>query len=465
MVVASGPYSELPASYSTSTSGSTYKAGASAAGGGIPWDKISQIAGPLAQGFMTANQPTAISPFQVYTPDMLDRAIASQQYYQNLQNQFYGTPYTGPGGTSVTQATTLSPQQVKAEAYTNYLISKGYTKENAQKETNKIIAQKKLTFYNTGNKEIDKGFKQYINEGNAPGLSVGKGKIKAKEKVQGGGIQTGAPGIMEGVKGLGAESLAAAQGLPGMFGQDVARSLQARQQLQNSIGGLLGQGFTQSGLTPQEQMSYDAMKAKYLQDFGDLYKDTMQRTTGELVDSGFASSSLAKDALQRGAYDAQSRFLTGAMGELAQRENDLINSRVARQSQNLTNLLNTFGTLGANQGIGSVLGGFISPAQGGYLSEAQNAALLAGMQQNQAVNRQTDQSMMNEIFGRSTTVVPGAGGSGGDGGGVNWGGGAKGALGGAATGASIGSVVPGLGTGIGAGIGAVVGGLGGLFGR
>ena len=257
---------------------------------------------------------------------------------------------------------------------------------------------------------------------------------------------------MEGVKGLGAESLAAAQGLPGMFGQDVARSLMARQQLQNSIGGLLGQGFTQSGLTPQEQMSYDAMKAKYLQDFGDLYKDTMQRTTGELVDSGFASSSLAKDALQRGAYDAQSRFLTGAMGELAQRENDLINSRVARQSQNLTNLLNTFGTLGANQGIGSVLGGFISPAQGGYLSEAQNAALLAGMQQNQAVNRQTDQSMMNEILGRSTTVVPGAGG---DGGGVNWGGGATGALSGAAMGAKLGPW--------GAAAGGIIGGLGGLF--
>ena len=431
----------------TVPSNTPLQGGVSTTGGKIPWDKISQIAGPLAQGFMTANQPTGINPFQVYTPDMLDRAIASQRYYQNLQNQFYGTPYTGPGGTSVTQATTLSPQQVKAEAYVNYLVSKGYTRENAQKKANQVIADKKINFMQ------DKGFKKYINEGNAPGLKVGaKGGIKAAPKFTEGGIQTGAPGIMEGVKGLGAESLAAAQGLPGMFGQDVARSLMARQQLQNSIGGLLGQGFTQSGLTPQEQMSYDAMKAKYLQDFGDLYKDTMQRTTGELVDSGFASSSLAKDALQRGAYDAQSRFLTGAMGELAQRENDLINSRVARQSQNLTNLLNTFGTLGANQGIGSVLGGFISPAQGGYLSEAQNAALLAGMQQNQAVNRQTDQSMMNEILGRSTTVVPGAGG---DGGGVNWGGGATGALSGAAMGAKLGPW--------GAAAGGIIGGLGGLF--
>lgn len=430
--------------------------------GGIPWDKIGQIAGPLANAYMTANQPTAVNPFQVYTPDMLNEAVRQYQGYQNMQNQFYGTPYTGPGGTSVTQSRDMSSQEVKGEAYTNYLISKGWTRENAQKKTNQIIAQKKSTFYKSGDKELDKGFREYINQGNAPGVSVGKGKIKAAPKVKGGGIQTGAPGTLQQIQGLGSESLAAASGLPSMFGQDVARSLMARQQLQNSIGSLLGQGFTQSGLTPQEQASYDAMKARYMQDYGDLYRDTMQRTTGELADSGFASSNLAGQALQRGAYDAQSRFLTQAAGELAQRESDLVNQRFARQSQNLNNLLNTYGTLGANQGIGSVLGGFISPSQGGYLSEADTANLLANMQQNQARNRQTDQSFAVDIYGRPVSIVPGAGGGSG-GGGMNWGGGAKGALGGAATGASIGSVVPGLGTAVGAGVGAAIGGLGGLF--
>jgi hypothetical protein len=184
----------------------------------------------------------------------------------------------------------------------------------------------------------------------------------------------------------------------------------------------------------------------------------MQSTTGQLVDSGFASSNLAAGALQRGAYDAQSRFLTGAMGELAAKENDLINSRFTRQSQNLNNLLNTYGTLGANQGIGSVLSGFISPGQGGYLTEAQSAALLAEMQNNQARNRQVDQSMMNTALGTPLQMLPSKGGAG-----SKVGGAASGALGGAATGAMVGSVVPGLGTAVGAGIGAGLGALGGLF--
>ena len=427
----------------------TLTGSATASGGGIDWSKFAQYAGPLLQAGMTANKPTQINPYNIYTPEMLDQAIRQQQAYQAAQNRFYGTPYTGPGGVSISQPREMSRQEIVAEGYTNYLISKGYSRENAQKRTNEIIANKKLAF------KSDKGFKDYINKGNAPGLSVKSGGIQAAPKMTQAGIQSGAPGIMEQVKGLGSESLAAAQGLPSMFGQDVARSLQARQQLQNSIGSLLGQGFTQSGLTPQEQASYDAMKAKYMQDYGDLYRDTMQRTTGELADSGFASSNLAGQALQRGAYDAQSRFLTQAAGELAQRESDLVNQRFARQSQNLNNLLNTYGTLGANQGISSVLGGFVSPSQGGYLSEADAANLLAGMQQNQARNRQVDQSMMSDVLGRSTTIVPGAGGGGG--GGMNWGGGATGALSGAAMGAKFGPW--------GAAAGAAIGGLGGLFGK
>jgi hypothetical protein len=434
----------------------TLTANATASGGGIDWSKLAEQLGPMFASMATANRAPSISSQQVFTPEMLQGALDNYKYYQAMQNRFYGTPYTGPGGVSVSQPREMSRQEVVAEGYTNYLISKGYSRENAVKRTNRIIADPKLTF------KSDKGFKSYINKGNIPGLSIKNGGIQAAPKMTQGGIQSGAPGVMEQVKGLGAESLAAAQGLPSMFGQDVARSLQARQQLQNSVANLIGQGFTQSGLTPQEQASYDAMKGKYLQDFGDLYRDTMQRTTGELVDSGFASSSLAKDALQRGAYDAQSRFLTGAMGELASKENELINSRVARQSQNVNNLLNSFNTLGANQGIGSVLGGFISPSQGGYLSEAQSAALLAEMQQNQARNRQVDQSMANQLLTTPVQLLPGGGGKDG---GMNWGGGAKGALSGAASGATIGSVVPGIGTAIGAGVGGIIGGLGGLFGR
>lgn len=409
----------------------------------IPFDKLQGALGPMAQYFAAANAPTEINAQTIFTPEMLDRYLNNMGQYMNTQNAFYGTPYQGPGGVSVNQPRQMSRQEIVGESYTNYLISKGYSRENAQKRTNQIIADKKLAF------KSDKGFKNYINKGNAPGLKVGSGGgIQAAKKFTQGGIQSGAPGIGAQVQGLGQESLAAAAGLPTMLAQDLARSLGAKQQLQGQIGNFLQQGFGPSGLTPQEQANYDATKAKYMQDYGDLYRDTMQSTTGQLVDSGFASSNLAAGALQRGAYDAQSRFLTGAMGELAAKENDLINSRFARQSQNLSNLLNTYGTLGANQGIGSVLGGFISPGQGGYLTEAQSAALLAEMQQNQARNRQIDQSMMNNALGTPLQMVPTSGGSK-----------AGSALGGAASGALAGARFGPWGAVAGGALGA----LGGLF--
>jgi len=144
---------------------------------GIPWDKAAQFAGPMFQYMATANQAPAISSQSVYTPEMLDQYLRSMGQYTNAQNQFYGTPYAGPGGASVTQSKQMSGQEVKAEAYVNYLISKGYTRENAQKKANQVIADKKLTFMQ------DKGFKKYINEGNAPGVKVGaKGGIKAATK-------------------------------------------------------------------------------------------------------------------------------------------------------------------------------------------------------------------------------------------------------------------------------------------
>lgn len=413
---------------------------------GIPWDKAAQFAGPMFQYMATANQAPAISSQSVYTPEMLDQYLRSMGQYTNAQNQFYGTPYAGPGGASVTQSKQMSGQEVKAEAYVNYLISKGYTRENAQKKANQVIADKKLTFMQ------DKGFKKYINEGNAPGVKVGaKGGIKAATKFTEGGIQTGDQAMRSGFENLSQQALGgASQLMPGLTA-DVQRALQARQQLQGSIGSLLGQGFTQTGLTPQEQASYDAMKAKYLQDYGDLYRDTMQRTTGELVDSGFASSNLAAGALQRGAYDAQSRFLTGAMGDLAARENELINSRFARQSQNLNNLLNTYGSLGATQGLGSILPGIMSPGQAGLMTDPQTIEALMTMQQNQARNRQMDQTMMNQALAQPLQMLPSGGGAG-----SKIGGAASGALGGAATGAMVGGPA-------GAVVGGVLGGIGGLF--
>jgi hypothetical protein len=426
---------------------------------GLDWSRLGGIAGNLAQMGMTASKAPQITSQTIYTPEMLQAAYDAQMRFQNNQNNFYGSPYTGAGGATTRQASVMSERDVKAEEYKKYLISKGYTAQNAQIETNKILAgQKKF--------KDDKGFRQAINAGEITGLKVGKKKIKAEERIAPGGFSVSpeSEALRQGMQGLSGQSIGAAQGLLPMLTGDVQRSLMARQGLQGQLGGLLGQGFTDTGLTLSEQANYDATKAKYMKDFGDLYRDTMQRTTGELVDSGFASSNLAADSLQRGAYDAQSRFLTDALAGLAGKESDLINARFGRQSQNVNNLLNAFNTLGANQGLNTVLGGVLNPNAAGLFNDPQSIAMINEMQQNQAGNRRADQSMIDSILGRPVQIMPGTGASGkAGGGGMNWAGGLSGALGGAGTGATIGSVVPGIGTAIGAGVGGLIGGLGGLF--
>lgn len=405
----------------------------------------------LAQMGMTANQAPQITSQSIFTPDMWQAAVDAQRRFQSNQNNFYGTPYTGAGGTTTRQATTMSARDVKADEYKKYLISKGYTQDNAQKEVNKILAGQ-------GKFRDDKGFRQAIKAGDIEGLSVKKGKIKAQERITPGGFNVSpeSESLRQGMQGLSGQAINAAQGLMPMLTGDIARSLMAKQGIQGQLGSLLGQGFTDTGLTPSEQANYDATKAKYMKDFGDLYRDTMQRTTGDLIDSGFASSNLAADALQRGAYDAQSRFLTDAMAGLAGKESDLINARFGRQSQNVSNLLNAFNTLGANQGIGSVLQGVLNPNQAGLFNDPQSIAMINEMQQNQAGNRRMDQAMLDAALGRPIQIMPTKDG-------LNWGGAASGALAGAGTGATVGSVIPGVGTAIGAGVGGLIGGLGGLF--
>jgi len=76
---------------------------------------------------------------------------------------------------------------------------------------------------------------------------------------------------------------------------------------------------------------------------------------------------------------------------------------------------------------------------------------LMAMQQNQARNRQMDQTMMNQALAQPLQMLPSGGGAG-----SKISGAASGALGGAATGAMVGGPA-------GAVVGGVLGGIGGLF--
>jgi hypothetical protein len=328
---------------------------------------------------------------------MLQQLMQQFGQYEGNFNAQSRTPTQGAGGVTTSQGGKLSDREIKQREYAKYLMSKGYDQANAQRlaSTTKDLGQ-------------DKGFKQWVNKsGEATSLSTKGGKVRAGTEYQPAGF--GVSGMSEAnrdaMQGLTSEALGAASGLPQMFGMDLARSLQAKQNMGNMAQDYLGQGFTDTGLLASEQAQVDALKNKYLQDFGDIYNDTMRSTAGGLQSSGFASSNLAGEALQRGAYDPQSRFLTDAMASLAGVESNLINQRFGRQSQNLGNILNTFNTLGANQGIGSVLGGIVNPEQAGLATDMQSAQLQAAIQQSALGNAQQNQSMKNQIYSQPVTVM------------------------------------------------------------
>lgn len=352
----------------------------------------SALGNAFGGGGAAAPQPT-----NVFTPEMLQQLMKQFGQYEGNYNAASRTPTVGAGGVSTSQGGKLSDREIKQREYAKYLMSKGYDQANAQRlaATTKNLGQ-------------DDGFRKWVNKsGEATSLKAKGGKVRAQTEYQPAGF--GVSGMSEAnrdaMQGLTSQALGAASGLPQMFGMDLARALQSRQQLGNMAQGYLGQGFTDSGLLESEQGQVDALKNKYLQDFGDLYNDTMRSTAGGLQSSGFASSNLAGEALQRGAYDPQSRFLTDAMASLAGVESDLVNQRFGRQTQNLGNILNTYNTLGANQGIGSVLGGIVNPQQAGLATDVESAQLQAAMQQSALNNMQQNQQMKNQVYSQPVTVM------------------------------------------------------------
>jgi hypothetical protein len=188
---------------------------------------------------------------------MAQQAFDFYQNYAGDLNKLYGTPSYTPGGVTTQQAEQITPKETKAQAYVSYLISKGYTPENAQKAAQAIVSDPKKKFAN------DKGFKDYIKSGSAQGLSLKKGGgIAAEAQYKPGGINVSpeSEALNKAFQGLSMQSAMAASGLPQMYGQEAARSLQARQGLANMAQNYLGQGFNQQGLLPSEQANLDALK-------------------------------------------------------------------------------------------------------------------------------------------------------------------------------------------------------------
>lgn len=331
---------------------------------------------------------TAPQVQQMFTPEMAQQAFDYYNNRGNVANIQRGTPSYAPG-TSVKLSQEVSPREVKTDEYIKYLVGKGYTPEYARVKASK------------GGMNKDKGFRQYAKTSDR--LSVANKKVKGKTEFTPGGVDVSpqSEALRQGISGLGLESLAAASGLPSLFGQEAARALGARGNLANLAMSQLAQPMTEDGLTASDARNLEAIKAKYLNDFGSLFTDTMRGATSSLVDSGFSSSNLAGESLKDNAYNAQSDFLVDAMAKLAGLEDQFKTSAASRRSQGIGNILGAFGQLGATGGIGSVTGGLLDPASAGLFNDVSSASMA-----NQLLGAGLDESFRRDQLAGSVLQQP-----------------------------------------------------------
>ncbi len=330
------------------------------------------------------------------------QALIDQYTGQYLpdQNLRAATPST-IGGVSATQASKVSAQQQKKNAFIQMRMSMGDTLEAATRKAETRIAQ--------GQKFGTTKFKDYISGGNTPGLSIGSnGGIKAATQFQGGGIQT--PGISQGLsdamKQLSLQSVLSAGNLPQAFGQQAQDALGFQSQARNQLGSMLG-GMDHQGLSPEDYATIQAFKDSQLQDLGDLNKHNIAGVVGDLTSRGFMSSNLAEGALQHGVYDPQSRFLTSLGGQLAGMQNDFLNSAANRRGQAFNNVSSAIGSAGTPSSIASILQGVTDPGQAGLFNDV-NAGYLASQIQQQGIsNARADQQFGSELGSKDVMMTPG----------------------------------------------------------
>ena len=357
-----------------------------------------------ASSLFGGGQQQQQGPVSVMSPEMLDYARRQQQNYMSGQNIFAQTPTYGAGGVSSQQGGQLSDKEIKVREYAKYLVEqKGYTPQNAQSRAQQVASSSKEKF------KDDKEFNRFVKQGGSASLSKKKGgKIKAATEFAPSGFSVAPESEMmrSAMNNLALQSMGAASGLPQMYGMEEARALGARQNLANQAQNMIGGGVGESGLFSTQETALENLKNKYLNDFSGVYEDSMRQATSDLIGSGFNSSSLAGDYMKDVAYDTQSDFLTDALAKLAGQEQSFLSQASGIGSQNLNNILNSFNTLGQNQGIGAVLGGVMNPASAGLFTDPQSTALAADLQQQALANRRADQGMMNQINLTPATVMP-----------------------------------------------------------
>ena len=367
---------------------------------------VTAVAGPL-MGNLFGGSDSPTGPVPYYDADMLGAAIRQQEKFGREFDAATGATSTVSGGPSMTGTRKVSKREQKSENYVDYLVTeKGLSQEEAQKRANRITANPNKSF------EQKKGFKKWIRQGNADGLSIGRsGGIKAAPKSIGPSIETSPQQrqIQDMMQGFNMQSMMAAQGLPFLYGQQERRAGAVRDFM---TPGLMNQAmnFSMGGLSQPEQEGLQAIRDYMQEDFKGYFDDLMGQAQGRLFNTGFTQSSLVDDVVTDIAIDPARDYSIQSAAKMAELENQFRTAAVGRDAQRLQSGLGAFGTLGQMQGIGSVISGLVNPAMTGGLTDAQSLSLLQQVRGGDLQNMLTNQGMMSNLLQQPLQIMPDGGG-------------------------------------------------------
>lgn len=328
----------------------------------------SQILGSLAGGQNVSG---------INYQDIQKAANAIKNGYGQASKEFQG-PY-GIGGTQSTPGAKAKEvkQAMKPSALNAYAQEVlGMNPTEAEQWTKKQIGSDRALKDVGQNK--DTSFLDFIRGGNVDGLQV-----SSTGNVKGIPVQPGVTGRRDPLEDmqtdLSTQIFNSASGLPGAYGQDASQGLDFRNQIRQILGSQYG---INSGLD-------DVLNAD-VQNIMDISKNNMQRTMGEMMDSGFASSSLMRDALENNVYSPQRKLYTQLQGNLA-----------GLRNQNVQNILGAANTLGGPSTFGQYMGGSLqAPSQYGGISDPQSLEAILNKQKG-AANIQMGKA--NQLGGIYTT--------------------------------------------------------------
>ena len=302
--------------------------------------------------------------------DEEDIAIAKEENekaYQDVQDKY--SEGTNVGGSTYTPA--QSGYDFKKDALIKYYESKGLSQEDATARANKKLKNKKF-------KQI-KGFRKAVKRGEIEGIDIGKkGNLRAYGKADE-SYNTPQDEFVDDQTGLTQEIFDAQGGMPGAYADDARAGLDYRGAIRDAMMGAIGDGG-----------SFDAADVADIKSILDLQKMNLRNLHGQFMDSGFASSNLAANAIQNRLETTTNDALTKLYGKKAD-----------KRSQRVRDMLSSAQVLSGPETYGEYsAGSFKSPTEHGGFTGPQGAEFIADRQDTKAgyANQNADR-----IMGANTT--------------------------------------------------------------